>query len=155
MRESALKRVIWSRGRYQVQTSFGAYRRAARTLRASAICKWRYVLSIRMYARVRARARDLLLNKFVQRCKSVGLWEVYAPRVTIVHTLRAFSPRKSECKINHTANDTVILAAGIAESRGRKRSQNFYARFYKYRLCRTTIERWKISTIYFLYLWKY
>lgn len=56
-RESALKRVIRSRGRYQVQTSFGAYRRAARTRRVSAICKWRYVLSIRMYVRVRARAR--------------------------------------------------------------------------------------------------
>lgn len=31
-----MKRVIRSRGRYQVQTSFGAYKRATRTRRASA-----------------------------------------------------------------------------------------------------------------------
>lgn len=91
--ENALKRVIRSRGRYQVQTSFGACKREAALCahRRSAL-EWQHALSPHIYIYiyectyniyVYACARVVNTNEFVQRCKSVGLWEVYTCRVLL------------------------------------------------------------------------
>lgn len=127
--ESALKRVIRSRGRYQVQTSFGAYRRAGTkpvVHRRSAngdTCTPPYECA---YIRVIERVRGRDASPF-------GFWEAYAPRVTIARRVLYAPGRrwKTEYKINHARerhrdlgrNRVVVNGLGI-----------FHARFCKMRI---------------------
>lgn len=109
--ENALKRVIRSRGRYQVQTSFGAYKReprcasTIRTQMATRTHHYEYTIHIRVHTCASTSARDLLWTSSCNDVNSLD-FEKCTHTACYSRNFRRILVVKSEYKITHIANAT-------------------------------------------------